>query len=89
MQPYSEAMGEDHAGNLLEPKRSQLFLILAMRIHHPHGRGFGSRACCCFLEASDEALDQDRFVHIDEHDYAFGYCYHHQRHLSSPLYGYS
>ena len=57
MYTYEEALGENHAGNMLEPECSKPFLILVLRIHYAYRFCAGDCPRRGILEAADEAVD--------------------------------
>jgi hypothetical protein len=57
MYTYEEALGENHAGNMLEPECSKPFLILVLRIHYAYRFRAGNCPYCSILETADEAVD--------------------------------
>lgn len=69
-------MVSDYARQVLESKDFEQLLVLAVRIHDVHGCRAGSRPCLRLLEGSDEAIDQNWLMRLDEHDYAFSNRYY-------------
>lgn len=80
-------MVSDYARQVLESKDLEQLLVLAVRVYDVHGCRASTCPCLRLLEASDEAIDQDRIMRLDEHDYAFGNRYYHKRHLPPSLHG--
>lgn len=81
----SQAVGKNHDRNLLGPQRAQLLLVLAVCVHDADGFRAGDCAHRRVFKAADEDVDEDRFVHLDEHDHVVGHRYCGEKHISPPL----
>lgn len=70
-------MGEDSPWFMLESERSQLLLLLAVRIHSTHRRDIRNRLSAYFLELVDYSIYETWFHHNNEYDHAI--CDSHYR----------
>jgi hypothetical protein len=89
MSAHPEAVGEDPTRVLLESQRSQLLLMLVLRIHHTHRRRACSGSSSRLLEATTAVGNEDRPYRQDEYDAVECDRHNHQGNVSVPVYRYN
>lgn len=87
MPANSEAMDKDAPRLMLESERSELLLILVLRIHDSDRFRIGSCAGNGFLETADAEIYEDGSLCHDEYDYVVGYCYDSEGDVSAIVHG--
>lgn len=84
-----QTVGEDTAWVLLESRRSQLLLILAMCLYYSDRHNTGSGTGTCILEPADALVYENRTHRNDGYDDVVCDCHNYQRNISAALHGHN